>query len=118
MALKCASVGRIFRVLLQEPDALLLLGPRIRQGSGEAGDREVRRRGAINDRRDDAGRHEGEGRQQADMPFALAFSLGDLGEGGNSTEPDVVDPSPGLGDCGEQGITALGLQFAVFAEGA
>ena len=70
------SVGRIFRTLLQEIDGLLLLGPRIRQGSGEASDREICRRAAIDDRRDDAGRHECEGCQQADMPFALAFAFG------------------------------------------
>ena len=92
-----------------EPDALLLLGPRTRQGLGEAGDREIRRRGAIDDRRNDAGRNEGEGCQQADVPFTLGFALGNLGEGGNSTEPDVVDPSSGLDDCGEQSIAALGL---------
>jgi hypothetical protein len=85
-------------VLLQEPNAALLLGPRIRQRLGEAGDREIRRRAAIDDRRDDAGRHEGEGCQQADVPFALVFTLSNLGEGGNSPEPDVVDPSSGLSD--------------------
>jgi hypothetical protein len=60
----------------------------------EAGDGEIRWRGAINDGRDDARRKEGEGRQQANVTFALAFPLGNLGEGGNSTEPNVLDPSP------------------------
>ncbi len=77
-------------------DPLLLLGPRIGQGLGEAGDREVRRRGAIDDRRNDAGRQEGEGSEQADVPFALGLTLGDLGEGGNAAEPDIViRPIPG-----------------------
>jgi len=44
----------------KEPDALLLLDPRTRQRLGEAGDREIRRRGPIDDRRNDAGRNEGE----------------------------------------------------------
>jgi hypothetical protein len=52
----------------------------------EAGDCEISRRGAVDDRRNDAGRNEGEGRQQTDVPFALGFALCDLGEGGNPTE--------------------------------
>src|ERR1700730_17389817 len=43
---------------------LLLLDPGIGQGLGEAGDREVRRRGAIDDRRNDARRKEGKGGEQ------------------------------------------------------
>src|SRR5713101_3341595 len=58
----------------------LLLGPRTRQRFGEAGDREIRRRGSIDDRRNDTGRNEGERSQQADVPFALSFTPGDLGE--------------------------------------
>jgi hypothetical protein len=46
-----------------QTDSSLLLSPRIGQGLGEAGDCEVRRRGAI--RRNDAGRQEGEGSEQA-----------------------------------------------------
>jgi hypothetical protein len=46
-----ALVPRPGRLLLRESDALLLLGPRLRQCFGEAGDREIRRGGAINDRR-------------------------------------------------------------------
>ena len=84
-------------------DALVLLSPRVRQSPSKTGDREVSRRGALNDRRDDPGRHEGEGSQQADMPFALAFLLCDLCEGCNSTLSDVVNPSPGLGDSGRAG---------------
>ncbi len=48
------TVRGLGRRSLQEPNALLLLGPRIRQRFGEAGDREIRRRGAIDDRRNDA----------------------------------------------------------------
>jgi len=70
------------RLLLRESEALLLLGPRIRERFGEAGDREIRWGAAINDRCDDPGRNEGEGCQQADVPFALGFTLGNLGEGG------------------------------------
>ena len=47
---------------------------------------EVRRRGAIDDRRNDAGRQEGEGSQQAHVPFALGLTLGNPGEGGNAAE--------------------------------
>ena len=79
-----------------EPDAPLLLGPGIRQGFGEAGDREIRRRCAIGDRRDDARRKEGERSEQADVPFAHGLPFGNLGEGGNAAEPDVVDPSLAL----------------------
>src|ERR1700730_1131174 len=38
-----------------QSDPLLLLDPGIGQGLGEASDREVRRRGAIDDRRNEAG---------------------------------------------------------------
>jgi hypothetical protein len=54
-------------------------------------------------------RGETKGRQQADMPFALGFTLGNLGEAGDPTEPDVVDPFPRVADCGEQSIAVLGL---------
>ncbi len=73
-----------------EPNALILLGPGIRQRLGEIGDREIRRRSAIDDRRNDAGRNEGKRCQLADVPFALGFTLCNFGEGGNSTDPDVV----------------------------
>src|ERR1700731_3537977 len=91
-----------------QSDPLLLLDPGIGQGLDEASDREVRRRGAIDDRRNDARRKEGKGGEQTDMPFALRLTLGNLGEGANAAEPDVVDPSPGLGDCDEQSIAAFG----------
>ena len=45
---------------------------------------------AIDDRRNDAGRQEGEGSEQADVPFTLGFTLGNPGEGCNAAEPDVV----------------------------
>jgi len=48
----------------------LLLGQGIGQRFDEAGDREIRGRAAIEDRRNDAGRQEGEGCQQADVPIA------------------------------------------------
>jgi len=40
------------------------------------------------------------------VPFALGLTLGDLGDGANATKPEFVDPSPGLGDCGEQSIAS------------
>jgi hypothetical protein len=40
--------------------------------------------------------------------FCATCRNGNLGEGGNAAEPDVVDPSPGLGDCGEQSVPAFG----------
>jgi hypothetical protein len=48
------------------------------------------------------GDREGEGSEQADVAFDPALPLGNLGEGGNAAEPDIVDPSTGLGDGGEQ----------------
>jgi hypothetical protein len=45
-------------LLRMEPYLPLLLGPGIRQGFGEPGDRKIRSRGAIG--RDDAGRQKGE----------------------------------------------------------
>jgi hypothetical protein len=67
-----------------------LLGPGIRQGFGEAGDREIRRRCPIGDRCDDTRRKEGERSKQADVPFAHGLPFGNPGEGGNATEPDVA----------------------------
>lgn len=49
------------------------------------------------------------------MPFAHCFPLGNLGEGDKAAEPNVVDPSPGLGDGDEQSITALGFHYPFFA---
>jgi hypothetical protein len=37
----------------------------------------------------------------------LGLTLGNLGEGAIAAEPDVVDPSPGLGDGGEQSVPAF-----------
>ncbi len=48
------------------------------------------------------GDREGEGSEKADVAFDPALPLGNLGEGGNAAEPDIVDPSTGLGDGGEQ----------------
>ena len=52
--------------------------PRIGQRFGEAGDREVRGRCAIDDCGNNAGRQKGEGSELADVPFALGFMFGDL----------------------------------------
>ena len=57
-------------------DALRLLGPRIWQRSGETGDREISRRAAMIDGSDNSGRNAGEGCRQADVAFALGFTLG------------------------------------------
>ena len=76
-------------MLQREP--LLLLAPGIGQGPGEAGDRNVRRRGPLDDRRNDARRQEGKRDEQADVPFSLDLTLGDLGERANAAEPEIVD---------------------------
>ena len=55
-----------------------------------------------------AGRQEGEGSEQADVPFSLGPKLCGLVEGGDAAEPDVIDPSPSFGNCGKQSITAFG----------
>jgi hypothetical protein len=34
-------------------------------------------------------------------------TLSNLGQGANAAEPDVVDPSPGVGDGGEQRLFAI-----------
>jgi hypothetical protein len=58
-------------VLQRESDTPLLLDPGIGQGLGESGDGEICRRGATDNRHNDARRQEGEGSEQADVPFAL-----------------------------------------------
>jgi molybdopterin/thiamine biosynthesis adenylyltransferase len=37
----------------------------------------------------------GEGSEQADVPFAMGFMLGDLSEGGKAAEPNALDPLHG-----------------------
>ena len=44
------------------------------------------------------------------MPFANGLPRGNLGKGGEVAEPNVVDPFAGLGDGGEESITAVGFQ--------
>ena len=62
----------------REPNPSLLLAPGIGQGLGEASDREVRRCGSIDDRRNDARRQKGKRDEQADVPFTQGLALGDL----------------------------------------
>jgi hypothetical protein len=68
-------------------DRALLLDLGIGQRPGEAGDREIRRRRAIDDRRNDTGPQEGS--EQTDVPFALGLPFDNFGEGGNAAEPDI-----------------------------
>jgi hypothetical protein len=49
------------------------------------------------------------GERKATVPFAHGLPFGNPGEGGNSAEPDIVDPSPCLGDGGKQGVLAFGF---------
>jgi hypothetical protein len=46
------------------------------------------------DRRNNAGRQEGEESEQADASFALRLTPGDLDEGTNASEPDIVIHHP------------------------
>ena len=62
-------------------DDAVLLGPGVRRSSGKPGDGQAGRRNALDDRRQDAGRYEGEGSQQAGVPFAPSFLPGDLRKG-------------------------------------
>jgi hypothetical protein len=85
----------------------LLLGPGIRQGFGEAGDCEIA--GAVPSAIAAMIRGERKARGASSrMSFAYCFPFGNPGEGGNAAEPDIVDPSPGLGDSGKQGVPAFG----------
>src|SRR3984893_12672790 len=49
------------------------------------------------------------GGEQADVPFAPDLTHSNLGEGSNTAEPDVVDPSSSLGDGGEKRLAGLGF---------
>jgi hypothetical protein len=49
---------------------------------------EISRRGAIEERRNEARRNEGKRCEQPDVPFPSAFALGNLG---HAAEPDVVE---------------------------
>jgi len=80
----------LISLLQREPNSALLLGPGIGQGVRKICDREIRRRCAIDDCRNDAGRQKGNGSEQADVPFALGFMFGDLGEGGKAAEPNAL----------------------------
>ena len=48
------------------------------------------------------------------MTFAHYLLLGNLGEGGEAAEPNSVDPTPRLGDGGEQSIMALRFHCRFF----
>jgi hypothetical protein len=89
------------------------------QRLGEAGDREIRRRRAIDDRRNDTGPQEGEGSEQTDVPFALGLPFDNLGGGGYAAEPDIVIRPIlwGLGDGSEESIR-LSSFIVGFAPGA
>jgi hypothetical protein len=47
------------------------------------------------------------------VPFAQCLPRGNLGEGGDAAEPDVVDPSPGLGDGRKQDVPAFGFHHGL-----
>ena len=55
------------------------------------------------------GDRKAKGGEQADVPFALDLTLSNLGEGSNTAEPDVVDPSPSLGEGGEKRLAGFGF---------
>src|ERR1700730_6290793 len=76
-----AYLERLFQAIARpRSTSRVIIRCSIGQSLGEAGDGEVRRRGVIDDRRNDAGRQEGEGSEQADVPFTLGFTLGNPGE--------------------------------------
>src|ERR1700730_2598294 len=77
-------------------DGALLLGLGIGQRLAEAGDREIRRRRAIDDRRNDTGPQEGERSEQTDVPFALSLPFDNSAK--EAMRPSLIssfDPSPG-----------------------
>src|SRR5580704_5497873 len=82
--------------------AFHLLGPRVGQSLRKPGDGKIGWRGALDDRRHDPWRNEGERRQEADVAFAERFAVRDVGEGRDTTEPEIFYPSAGPGDGWEQ----------------
>jgi hypothetical protein len=75
----------------------------------QASSRWLREDRAVNDRGQYTWRDERKWRQKANVPFDLAFTLGDLGERANSARCEVFDPGARLG-CGEKNRIA-GLPF-------
>jgi hypothetical protein len=62
----------------EHAELLFLLGPAVRQYAGERGDGEIGGGGTIGNGLDDAGRHEGEWSEPADVSFDFVLALGDL----------------------------------------
>jgi len=70
---------------------------------GQARDGEIGRRVALHDRRHDDRGHKRERCQQADMALAKTFVVSNLGECGDTTQPEVFNPSPGCSSAAAPG---------------
>ena len=84
----------------------LLLSPAIGQRAGELCEGEIGRRGAVEERRHNPGRDEGERCQQTDVALDLSFLTGDHGETGGAAMRQIVDPLAGLGDRDQERLAA------------
>src|SRR5215211_8589426 len=74
------------------PFLALLLCPRIGERARQPGDGEAGRGCGVDDCGYDLGRHEGEGREVADVALDLAFAGGDLGKAGGAAFDQIIDP--------------------------
>src|ERR1700730_9160819 len=90
---------------------LLLLGPGMGQPGHERRRCDPGRSGAIDNRSDDARRHESEPREMADVAFGFSFAIGNVGE--TLATLDVLDPFARLGDGDQQGFAASRLHRGV-----
>ncbi len=81
--------------ITMQPEAPLLLGPGPRQRTCKRRDGQARRRGAVEQPRDDPWREERERQQQPDVPLDLSFSTSDHGETRSAAVRQVVDPLAG-----------------------
>ena len=69
--------------------------------------------GAVEKRRHNPGRDEGERCQQTDVALDLSFLTGDHDETGGAAARQIVDPLAGLGDRDQESLAAARFDLSV-----
>ena len=105
------ETGSLNALGYMQPDALLLCGPRVLQRPGKTANGKVCRRRTLDNRCNNARRHERERGEEPDVPFPQRFTLGNFCEGICATNPKVFDPSPRLGHGIKQSLASMRVHF-------
>src|SRR5208282_5300339 len=87
---------------------------RIGEGFGKARNREVRGSRAFGNRGNDARGYEGEGSEQANVPFTLTFTLSDLGKDPTrpSLMPSIQERALAMADSSASRLSGFSVEFA------